>query len=81
MVWTRTGSCTIEISYKDEKKEQKTLVFSGDIGNACAPIIEDPETPPKADYLVIEGTYGGRSHGPPAERKSQLKKALLQTIM
>jgi metallo-beta-lactamase family protein len=38
------------------------LAFSGDVGRPSVPIIRDPETPPAADYLILESTYGGRFH-------------------
>jgi metallo-beta-lactamase family protein len=39
-----------------------TLVFSGDIGRYDDPLMFDPVTPPHADYLLMESTYGDRSH-------------------
>jgi metallo-beta-lactamase family protein len=38
------------------------LGFSGDVGRPGLPIIRDPETPPLADYLILESTYGGKLH-------------------
>jgi metallo-beta-lactamase family protein len=40
----------------------KTIVFSGDIGRYGDPLMVDPQTPPVADYLLIESTYGNRNH-------------------
>ena len=40
----------------------RTVVFSGDIGRYGDPLMHDPETPPKADYLLMESTYGDRGH-------------------
>jgi metallo-beta-lactamase family protein len=39
-----------------------SVLFSGDLGRYGAPILRDPETPPDCDYLVVESTYGDRSH-------------------
>lgn len=39
-----------------------SLVFSGDLGRSHRPIIRDPAPLPHADRLIIEGTYGGKSH-------------------
>ncbi|OQB20436.1 MAG: Ribonuclease [Firmicutes bacterium ADurb.Bin182] len=55
------GSSSIEI-WAEENKEATKLVFSGDIGRAERPIINDPETIQSADYLICEGTYGDRNH-------------------
>lgn len=40
----------------------KTIVFSGDIGRYGDPLMPDPATPPHADYLLMESTYGDRRH-------------------
>lgn len=56
------GSAAIEI-WITENDAQKKIVFSGDIGNLNQPIIKDPQTIKEADYVVIESTYGNRTHG------------------
>ena len=38
----------------------KKLLFSGDIGRYADPILLPPETPPQADVMVVESTYGDR---------------------
>ena len=42
---------------------RKKIVFSGDVGNINQPIIRDPQPVKEADYVVIESTYGDRTHG------------------
>ena len=56
------GSACIEL-WLTEDGVTKKLVFSGDVGNTNQPILRDPQTVREADYLVIESTYGDRSHG------------------
>ena len=56
------GSSSIEVKITEEGQE-KTIVFSGDIGNTNQPLIRDPQYLHNADYVVIESTYGDRSHG------------------
>jgi len=41
-----------------------TIVFSGDVGRDDDPIMRPPTPLGKADYLVIESTYGDRLHQP-----------------
>ncbi|MBI2767185.1 MAG: MBL fold metallo-hydrolase [Chloroflexi bacterium] len=40
------------------------LVFSGDLGRAKMPLHPDPEPLPPCDTLVLEATYGNRTHDP-----------------
>ncbi len=54
------GSSILEISASDPAP--KTLVFSGDIGMPGTPILRDPATPPRADLILMESTYGDRNH-------------------
>ena len=56
------GSSSIEVNICEAGVE-KTIVFSGDIGNKNQPLITDPTYFRKADYVVMESTYGDRSHG------------------
>ena len=54
-----SASITLEL---EENGMHKTIVFSGDIGNVDQPIIRDPQLLKKADYVVMESTYGDRNH-------------------
>lgn len=56
------GSASIEV-WITEGDVSKKVVFSGDVGNVNQPIIKDPQLVKEADYLVIESTYGDRTHG------------------
>ena len=55
-------------------------VFSGDLGARDTPILAPPQSPPRADCLVIESTYGGRLHEGRAERTARLERALLRAM-
>lgn len=69
------GSASVEVW-----AEGKKIIFSGDIGNAGAPIIRDPELPTEANYLITESTYAGRTHEPVSERQKILVDALNYSI-
>ena len=55
------GSASITLTLT-EGDVTKTIVFSGDIGNMRQPIIRDPVLLHRADYVVMESTYGDREH-------------------
>ena len=64
------GSASIELWVTEGEKTTK-LVFSGDIGNLNQPILKDPTYLTEADYVIMESTYGDRSHPPrPTTSKS-----------
>ena len=57
------GSCSLALTI-DENGKKTVVVFSGDIGRYSQPILNDPATPPRADILLCESTYGDREHEP-----------------
>lgn len=60
------GSASIEVwitEERDGRMQTEKIVFSGDIGNLQQPLIKDPTYVEEADYVVMESTYGERSHG------------------
>ena len=73
------GSASIEVTVTEDG-EEKVIVFSGDIGNLNQPLIRDPEYLHRADYVVMESTYGDRSHGPKPDYIAELTRVLQQTF-
>ena len=55
------GSCNVEIWLSENGKQQK-IVFSGDLGQYDTPILNDPAVIEEADHVIIESTYGNRTH-------------------
>jgi len=55
------GSSMITVTVSDSG-EERTILFSGDVGRRNAPILKDPTTFSKADYVLVESTYGDRLH-------------------
>ncbi len=72
------GSSSIEVWLSEEGTERK-LVFSGDIGNLNQPLIKDPVYPESADYVLMESTYGDRSHGPKPDYEKSLAAIISDT--
>lgn len=72
------GSGIIEIWAKEGDGESK-IVFSGDLGMTDRPIIEDPTIIKKADYVVMESTYGSRNHPENSDSISKLLDIVEET--
>lgn len=72
-----SSSASLEVS---EEGISKTIVFSGDIGNIGQPILDDPHYLTKADYVVMESTYGDRLHGPRPDYIADMTNVLQTTF-
>lgn len=59
---------------------RRRFIFSGDLGNVDKPIINDPSVPPRADVVLMESTYGSRSHRAFSETVVELEAAVTETI-
>ncbi len=70
------GSAIIEIELPNET----CVVFSGDLGPPGSPLLNPPQSPPRADLLVLESTYGDRLHPPSETRREELEKVLCRTF-
>jgi metallo-beta-lactamase family protein len=55
------GSACIFLELEEGGKQHR-LLFSGDLGYSGRAILRDPATPPQADTVVMETTYGDRLH-------------------
>jgi metallo-beta-lactamase family protein len=58
---------------------EKRIVFSGDLGRPNDAMLKPPEQPEKADYLIVESTYGDRLH-PKASTKALLLEIINKSI-
>jgi len=56
-----------------------TLLFTGDLGRPNDPIMAAPAFVERADYLVVESTYGDRRHDP-ADPKERLAEVINRTV-
>ncbi|NLO83837.1 MAG: MBL fold metallo-hydrolase [Clostridiales bacterium] len=73
------GSSSVEVNIT-EGDVRKTIVFSGDIGNLHQPLIRDPQYMQKADFVIMESTYGDRSHGPVPDYIKEMTEILQTTF-
>jgi metallo-beta-lactamase family protein len=55
------GATWLELTITEGGKKM-LVVFSGDVGRYDQPILNDPESPARADFLLCEATYGDREH-------------------
>jgi metallo-beta-lactamase family protein len=70
------GSIRLEV---EENGETKSVLFSGDIGRSNMPLLRDPATPPGADTVILESTYGDREHAPKEDIPGQLADIINST--
>ncbi len=69
------GAAVIKIDVC-KNNDCRTILFTGDFGRVDKPILKDPATFDHADYLLVESTYGDRTHSTPEDTKEQLAKAV-----
>lgn len=69
------GSSIVELTL-NERQKKKTLVFSGDLGNKGAALMNDPAILTQADVVLMEGTYGNRNHRSQDATINQLRDIL-----
>lgn len=74
------GSATVFLTIQDNGRP-KTLAFSGDVGRYGDPILRSPQAFPQADYIIIESTYGNKTHQPIETYAVELKKNILETCL
>src|SRR3989344_5319393 len=58
----------------------RTLVYTGDIGNAPQPLLDAPDIPTGYNYLIMESVYGDRLHEDTKERSNLLLSHIQDTI-
>ncbi|MGE0736309.1 MAG: MBL fold metallo-hydrolase RNA specificity domain-containing protein [Alphaproteobacteria bacterium] len=57
----------------------QSILFSGDLGRPNSRTMLDPETVARADYLVLESTYGNRTHDP-RDPEAMLAEIIRRTV-
>lgn len=72
------GSSMIELLVTENGKLTR-IVFSGDIGQWNKPIIGDPSLLERADYVIMESTYGDRLHEVGGDIGDQLETIVKET--
>ncbi|NLU53134.1 MAG: MBL fold metallo-hydrolase [Clostridiaceae bacterium] len=73
------GSSIIEM-FITENNDVSKIVYSGDLGVKGKPILRDPTIIKKADFLIMESTYGNRVHQKNSNGIEKLIEIILKTI-
>ena len=68
------GAATVELECGGTR-----IVFSGDLGRYDDATMVDPEPVPRADYLIVESTYGNRRHDP-TDPEEALEDVINRTV-
>ncbi len=63
-----------------ETSTGKVLVFTADVGRPNAPILRDPDPFTRADAVISECTYGGKTHSPGSEVPAQIARIINDTV-
>ncbi|MDP3817354.1 MBL fold metallo-hydrolase RNA specificity domain-containing protein [Pseudomonas sp.] len=71
------GSAIVELDVQDHHLTRR-LVFSGDLGNTCSPLMHDPAILSRADLVLLESTYGDRDHRCSSDTLDELAEILQQ---
>jgi metallo-beta-lactamase family protein len=73
------GSAAIVLDIVENGRKFR-LWYSGDIGRKDKPILCDPVVPEAADYLIMECTYGDKSHRDPHAAYEEFRDVVNQTV-
>ena len=73
------GSAIIEMK-ANEAGGEKTVVFSGDLGQPMRPLVRDPTSIHHADVLLVESTYGNRRHKSMTDTLNEFEHAITDTL-
>ena len=65
------GASSVQLQIR-ESNQNKTVVFSGDLGQLNSVLVKNTEPIKRADCVFIESTYGDRLHPPIEERRKEL---------
>ncbi len=73
------GSAGVSLEI-EEKGRKIRLWFSGDIGRYKMPLLRDPVLPEAADYMIMESTYGDKSHSDPGIAYTEFRDVVKRTV-
>lgn len=72
------GSSAIRVKVRQDG-EERSVLFSGDVGRGSKPILRDPAPLGEADYVLVESTYGDKLHQDPQDVEDMLAEVINST--
>jgi len=63
----------------NQNGQERSILFSGDIGRPNRPIVRDASLVEQADYILVESTYGDRVHQGPEDTKKLIAEVINST--
>jgi metallo-beta-lactamase family protein len=73
------GAASVAVRLRDGSRE-RSLLLSGDLGEASPLLVADRAPPVAADVLVVESTYGDRNHRSMQETEAELIEVLDEVL-
>lgn len=73
------GSAGVVLDIEENGRKLR-LWFSGDIGRLKLPLLRDPVLPENADYLMMECTYGDKTHRDPEDAYIEFRDTVKRTV-
>jgi metallo-beta-lactamase family protein len=61
-------------------KETTRLAYAVDLGRMNLPYLHNPEIPQGINYLIIESTYGGKTHPPVESAEEKFRETINRTV-
>jgi len=73
------GSASVALDIEEHGRKLR-LWFSGDIGRFKLPLLRDPVLPDRADYMIMESTYGDKKHSDPELAFVEFRDVVKRTL-
>jgi metallo-beta-lactamase family protein len=73
------GSASVSLEIEEQGRKIR-FWFSGDIGRFQLPLLRDPVLPTEADYMIMESTYGDKSHSNPELAYLEFRDVVKRTV-
>ena len=74
------GSASAHLTITDDDTDEPTtLLVSGDLGRGTHPLVPGPGTPPPADTVLVESTYGDSVHPDDADEIEEFADVVRRT--